>query len=98
MSIDGDWKVTVQTPMGSQEQTFTVTTDGDTISGMVKSAMGDMEIKEGKIDGNNLSWKMDMTVPMPMTLDVTATVDGDKISGQAVSSFGPAPFEGEKVS
>ncbi len=97
MSIDGDWKVTVQTPMGAQEQTFSVTTDGDTVSGTVKSAMGEMEIKDGKIDGNSLTWKMDMTVPMPMTLDVEATVDGNKISGTAKSSFGPAPFEGEKV-
>ena len=97
MSIDGDWKVTVQTPMGAQEQTFSVKTDGDTITGAVKSAMGEMEIKDGKIDGNTLTWKMDMTVPMPMTLEVEATVDGNKISGAAKSSFGPAPFEGEKV-
>ena len=42
-----------------------------------------MDIPSGSIDGDKLVWKMDMTVPMPMTLDCTATVDGGPL---AVSS------------
>ncbi len=36
---------------------------------------------DGKIDGNTLTWRMDMTVPMPLTLNATATIDGDTLTG-----------------
>ena len=35
----------------------------------MSGAMGTTEIKDGKVDGDTLSWSLDMTVPMPMTLD-----------------------------
>ena len=43
--------------------------------------MGTTEIKNGKIDGDTLSWSLDITVPMPMTLTAEATVDGDALNG-----------------
>jgi hypothetical protein len=47
--------------------------------------------------GNTLSWKMDMTVPMPMTLDCTATVDGDSITGEVkAGAFGSMPVSGTR--
>ena len=45
--------------------------------------------------GNDLSWKMEMTSPMPMTLEVSASVDGDEISGNIkLGAFGEASFTG----
>jgi len=49
------------------------------------------------VSGNTLSWKMDMTVPMPMTLDCTATVDGDSITGEVkAGAFGSMPVSGTR--
>jgi len=56
-----------------------------------------MDIPSGTVNGNTLSWKMDMTVPMPMTLDCTATVDGDTITGEVkAGAFGSMPVTGTR--
>ena len=59
--------------------------------------MGSMDVEDGKIDGDKLSWKMNMTVPMPMTLDCEATVNGDQLTGQVnAGAFGSMPLTGER--
>ena len=79
-AVDGDWDVTVKSPMGDQKSVLTINSNGDTFSGKMAGSLGSMDIPSGTVNGNTLSWKMDMTVPMPMTLDCTATVDGDTIT------------------
>ncbi len=97
MSVAGTYSITTKTPMGPQEGTFTVVVDGSTFSGEISGAMGNMTAYEGKVDGNSLTWKMDMTVPMKMTLDCQATVDGDAISGGVTAGmFGEMPFSGTR--
>jgi zinc protease len=94
-AVDGDWDVTVKTPMGDQKSVFTVTSDGGSFSGKMAGAMGSMDVQNGAVDGNTLTWKMDMTVPMPMTLEGNATVDGDNISGEVkAGAFGAMALSG----
>ena len=94
-AVDGDWDVTIKSPMGDQKSVFTVTSDGGSFSGKVAGALGSMDVKDGSVDGNTLTWKMDMTVPMPMTLEGTATVDGDNISGEVkAGAFGSMAMSG----
>jgi len=98
MSADGKWEVTMQTPMGAQKATFELATDGSTLTGQLVSMMGTVEVMDGTVNGDSLSWKAQMTSPMPMTLEFTATVDGDSISGETVlGAFGKAPFSGSRV-
>jgi hypothetical protein len=60
--------------------------------------MGSMEVKDGKVNGNRLSWTMDMKVPMPMTLECEATVDGDTLTGTVkAGAFGSMELKGAKV-
>jgi hypothetical protein len=59
--------------------------------------LGTMDIPSGTVEGNSISWKMDMTVPMPMTLDCSATVDGDAISGEVkAGAFGSMGLSGTR--
>ncbi len=96
-AVDGDWNVTIKTPMGDQSSVFTVKSDGASFTGQVAGALGSMDIKDGAVDGNTLTWKMDMTVPMPMTLEGTATVDGDSISGSVkAGAFGDMGLSGTR--
>jgi hypothetical protein len=96
-AVDGDWDVTVKSPMGDQKSVLTVNSDGGSFSGKMAGSLGSMDIAGGSVDGNTLSWKMDMTVPMPMTLDCTATVDGDSISGEVkAGAFGSMPLTGSR--
>jgi hypothetical protein len=56
-----------------------------------------MDIPSGTVDGDTISWSMDMTVPMPMKLDCTATVDGDAISGEVkAGAFGSMGLSGTR--
>jgi hypothetical protein len=57
-----------------------------------------MEIANGKADGNNVSWSISITSPMPMTLEHSGAVDGDKISGNVkAGAFGSFPFSGTRA-
>ena len=99
MSVAGTYDCVTKSPMGDQKSTFTVVPgdDGKTFSGTNAGAMGSMEVEDGKIDGNTLTWKMNMTVPMPMTLDCEATVDGDQLIGNVnAGAFGSMPMTGER--
>ena len=99
MSVAGTYDTVVKSPMGDQKGTFTVVPgdDGNTFTGSMAGGMGSMDVEEGKIDGNKLTWKMNMTVPMPMTLDCEATVDGDQLTGNVnAGAFGAMPLTGER--
>lgn len=99
MSVAGSYDCVVKSPMGDQKSTMTVVVDGDTWSGTNAGAQGSLDVYDGKVDGNTLTWKMDMKVPMPMTLEGTATVDGDAISGSVKAGmFGSMALSGTRVS
>jgi hypothetical protein len=99
MSVAGTYDTVVKSPMGDQKGTFTIVPgdDGNTFTGSMAGGMGSMDVKDGTINGNALSWKMDMTVPMPMTLNCNATVDGDQLTGTVnAGGFGDMPITGER--
>ena len=97
MSVAGTYEVTTKTPMGDQKGSFTVTVDGDSFTGNVSNPMGNMAVQDGKVSGNTLTWKMDMKVPMPMSLTCTATVDGDAITGEIdTGAFGKMALAGTR--
>lgn len=94
-AVDGQYDVTVKSPMGDQTSVLTIESEGDSFKGQMSGSLGSMDIENGSVEGNTLKWKMDMTVPMPMTLDCTATVDGDAISGEVVAgAFGAMALSG----
>ena len=98
MSVAGTYDCVTKTPMGDQKSKFTVTVDGDTFTGQQAGAMGSMDVVDGKVDGNTLTWKMSMTVPMPMTLTGEATVEGDAITGTVdAGAFGKMPLSGTRA-
>ena len=98
MSADGTWNTTINSPMGAQQGTLTLATDGDALTGKMAGAQGELELKDGKVDGDTLTWKADMTSPMPMTLEFSAKVDGDEISGDVkLGAFGNASFSGTRA-
>lgn len=98
-NIDGSWDTLVKSPMGDQKATLTITSSGDSFTGQYSGAMGNTEIKNGRIDGDTLSWSLDITVPMPMTLTAEATIDGDTLNGQVTAgAFGSFPMTGSRIS
>ena len=97
MSVAGTYECVTKTPMGDQKSDVTITVDGDSFSGSNVGAMGSMDMENGKVDGNKLTWSMKMTVPMPMTLEGEATVDGDTLTGSVkAGAFGTFPLNGTR--
>ena len=98
MSADGNWNTTMNTPMGAQNGTLTLSTEGGALTGKLSGAAGEIEIQDGAIDGDNLSWKADITSPMAMTLEFSATVNGDEMTGNVkLGAFGNATFSGTRA-
>lgn len=97
MSVAGTYECITKTPMGDQKSDVTIKVDGDTFTGSNVGAMGSMDLEDGKLDGNTLTWSMKMTVPMPMTLEGTATVEGDVLTGSVkAGAFGTFPMTGTR--
>lgn len=98
MAVDGKWNVTVNSPMGPQKSVLDLKADGGVLTGSAAGPQGPQALTDGKVDGNNVSWNMAMTSPMPMTLGFSGTVDGNKISGSVkAGAFGSFPFTGERA-
>lgn len=97
MSADGDWKITIQSPMGAQQVTANIVTSGDTFTGKTAGPMGEQTI-EGKVSGDTLTWSTSISQPMPMTLEFVATVNGDNMTGNVkLGAFGSAPLSGVRA-
>ncbi len=99
MSADGTWTTVMNTPMGTQNGSMELSTDGATLTGTLKGPNGEVaEITDGAVAGDSLSWKAAITQPMPITLEFSATVDGDNMSGDVkLGAFGNASFTGERA-
>ena len=97
MSADGTWTTTMNTPMGAQNGTMELATDGGTLTGTLSGPQGSLDIVDGTVDGNDLAFKANVTTPMAITLEFTATVDGDNISGTVkLGAFGSGDFTGTR--
>lgn len=96
--IDGQWHCKMDTPMGEQSVSLTLATDGSVLSGGADTPFGRYELRDGTVDGSDLTWRMTVTQPMPMELDFKATVEGDALSGVvAAGPFGEQRFTGTRV-
>ena len=97
-SIDGDWKVTVNSPMGAQEITLNLTTAGDVLTGTLSGAMGSTEVKNGKVDGDSVTFDATITEPFSINISVVGVVAGDAVIGQVkTQGFGSFPMKGVRV-
>lgn len=97
MSVAGTFKLTMNTPMGTQTPTLTIVEDGGAVSGNMAGPMGTTEFSGGTVDGDSASW--DMTIDamgQQIKLSCNCTVDGDSISGKMSSPMGGADFTGQR--
>jgi hypothetical protein len=98
MAVDGNWKITIETPMGNRPSELSLSTAGGKLTGRQGAEGNSGEITDGTVNGNEVSWKIKITNPMPMTLHFSGKVDGDKISGSAdAGTFGSFPFSGARA-
>jgi len=98
MSVDGNWNITMNTPMGERKATLSLKSAGASLTGTQAAEAGSAEIADGKIDGNKVSWKVSISNPMPLTLDFSGTYNGNAMEGlMGVGFMGSFPFTGTRA-
>jgi hypothetical protein len=105
--IDGKWVAERKMERDGQsftiKQTFDLKSDGAKLAGTLTMQFGEMEprsieIKDGKLDGNNFSFLTVMDTPNgEMKMKYSGTVEGATLKGSAEREGGqPRPFEAKK--
>lgn len=98
MAVDGNWNITLSTPLGDRNATLTLKADGGALTGKQAADGNEAEIVDGTVNGNDVAWKAAITDPMPLTLAFTGKVDGDAISGDvSIGPMGSFPFNGTRA-
>ena len=95
MGADGNWSLVVATPMGERRGTLSVKTEGSVLNGSQTADGNSAEIFDGTVNGDEVSWKVSITDPMPMTLEFTGAINGNELSGNVkLGTFGASSFTG----
>ena len=98
MSVTGKWNIVVKSPMGAQASVGTFAQDGSALTGTMEAQGNTQPIKDGKIEGEQISWEASVTTPMPMTLSFSGSVSGDTMSGKVKAGmFGSFDWTGSRI-
>jgi len=98
MAVDGNWNITMSTPMGERSATLTLKNAGGALTGTQGADGNSTEIFDGTANGDDVAWKVSITNPMPLTLTFSGTVNGNSLTGMAdTGMFGSFPFEGTRA-
>jgi len=95
--IDGDWNMVLSTPMGPQEMKGHFETDGESLSGYLRSSQGQQAFT-GIVKGRRLMFDLKVEKPMKITLKYDIAVEGDRLTGKVkMGIFGTAKLTGERA-
>ena len=98
MAVDGNWNLTMSTPMGDRNATLSLKNSGGKLTGTQGADGNSTEIFDGSANGDDVAWKVSITNPMPLTLEFTGKVSGDSISGEmGIGPMGSFPFRGSRA-
>ena len=75
-NLDGKWKGKMSTPNGDIELVFTFQVNTDSLTGNVTSQMGTLPIENGKVDGNEFSFEINID---GQVINHTGVLDGDTV-------------------
>lgn len=105
--IDGKWKGSIPGMMGGppMDRSYEFRTDGNILTGTTVGYGGnEIEIKDGKVDGNNLSFKVESRIQgRRNTVNYTGVFLGDTIKLTFTSNMGrggasrPTTFDAKRV-
>ena len=98
MAVDGNWNITMTTPMGDRQATLSLKSAGGSLTGTQAAEGNSAEIFDGTTSGDDVAWKVSITNPMPLTLEFAGKVSGDSISGEmGIGPMGSFPFRGTRA-
>lgn len=79
--VTGTWTATIDTPMGAVEYTYEFVAEGEELTGKAISQFGEVELTDGKINGDEISFVETTTFQdMTLRIEYKGTVAGDEIN------------------
>jgi hypothetical protein len=98
MAIDGNYKIEIDSPMGTQEVKLTFKAKGAVLEGSSESSFGPSKFT-GKVKGDEVTWDSETNGPMgKMEISFTGKIKGNDFSGEVKAGmFGTYPFKGKRV-
>jgi len=94
----GTWSLTIQSPQGEINAQLTLARDGEQISGTLSSHMGNVAVKSGRMNGNQI--RLTATIDaggQSVDATLTGTIEGDSIRGSIVmGAMGSFEFTGTR--
>jgi hypothetical protein len=98
MAVDGNWNLTMTTPMGERSATLSLKSAGSALTGTQGADGNSAEIFDGTVNGDDVGWKVSITNPMPLTLEFTGKVAGNNMTGEmGIGPMGSFPFTGVRA-
>lgn len=97
--ITGKWQAVINSPGGTIEAVFDLTEDGSTLTGSLVDKDGSTPITDGKISGDDFSFKTKLKTPMgAMSFTFSGTVEGDTIvNGKAKMMMATMTYTATRV-
>lgn len=83
-NLTGDWDVTITSPQGPNTTLVTFKQDGEKVSGIFKSPMGELPFTGGVMTGSELKFMFTInTQGMELPITLTGKVEGATMTGKA---------------
>ena len=97
-SLSGEWVLTTESPMGSQDSDMTVTQTGEQLSGQIASQMGSVDFKGTVTGGKDVAFGFSFDAQgMSLQIDYKGVVEGDTMKGTArFGEFGEGAFTAKR--
>src|SRR5436309_15712482 len=98
MAVDGNWNITMSTPMGEGNAPLSLKSSGAALTGTQAADGNSADIFDRTVTGDDVAWKISITNPMPLTLAFTGKISGDSITGEmGIGPMGSFPFKGTRA-
>jgi hypothetical protein len=96
--LTGDWVLTTESPMGSQDTDMVVKQTGDQLAGTISSQMGTVEYKGTLTGGKDVAFGFSFEAQgMSLQIDYKGIVEGDTMKGTAkFGDFGEGAFTAKR--
>jgi len=98
INVTGDWDMTIESPQGANTVKVTLTQDGEKVSGLFKSQMGELPFT-GTLTGVDLKFGFSLPI-QGQSLDITMTgkVEGQTMAGKVqFGGFGEGDWSAKRA-
>jgi hypothetical protein len=97
--INGKWTASFETPIGTQNYTYTFQVSGDQLTGTAKSDNGESKILEGKVSGDDVTFVEILKFQdMEIRCVYKGKASGDQIKfARQVGDFGGEEFTAKRA-